>query len=176
MIITSSISVISLVVLFFQDFRSRSIHWSPLIILFIALVVEALFAQGIAEVSGMVLRNNAFLAIQGVILTFYYLVKGRPISSIINVSIGSGDLLLFLITTFCFSILNFVFFYIFTLITSLVVWLLVNRIFSLHENSVPLAGLTSAVLIITIVVDRCSHSFNRFDDSLITSFLCRIVT
>lgn len=173
--LTNIISILMLLVLFFQDFRMRAIHWSPLIILFFTILAEAFHAQGFSEVAGMVLRNTFFLMIQGIVLVLYYLVKGRSVKSIINVSIGSGDILLFLITTFCFSMVNFVIFYILSLILSLVLWLTVTMLFSPTEKSVPLAGLTSATLVLIFVFDRFSFSFDRFDDSLITSLICRIV-
>jgi hypothetical protein len=175
LILITTISIISLIVLLWQDIRTRSIHWAALAVLFIMLFIESIIMNRFQSAVTILLKNSLFLLLQCSILVCYYLLRRKPLKSIINVSIGLGDILMFFILTVAFSLLNFVFFYMIALVFSIVAWSLAQVFLRLRYKSVPLAGLTSACLLAVIVTDISSGKFDRFDDSFLIDFLCRMI-
>ena len=171
----TTISLLPLIVLLLQDIRTRSIHWSVLLILLVALGLDSVVSNGFQTAISMTLNNSLFLLVQGAFLVLYYILREKPLKSIINVSLGAGDILLLFIVTVAFSLFNFIFFYLLSLIFSILVWTLVRFFIKLSDRSVPLAGLISAWLIVVIIADTTFMEIDRYNDSKIIDLICRMI-
>jgi hypothetical protein len=112
--------------------------------------------------------NVSFVGIQLVLLTLYICIKNKRIVNPINSYLGSGDILLFLALTLGFSPLNFLTFYISSILLSLVFFLVWKIITKSKEQEVPLAGILSISLIIVQFVFSSEQLHN---DSSLISFL-----
>ena len=150
-----------------QDFSSRTIHWPLIASSGIFLGINCYIENGPFDSISLVLKNLAFLIVLMSILVGYYVFRQRSTRSIINTSIGSGDLFFFLIMALSFSFLNFMFFYFLGLLFSLTIWLAFRMLINVKDISVPLAGMLSAYMIILLILDILFSGFNRFDDSVI---------
>jgi hypothetical protein len=159
--ISATPATLSLVMIARQDYRSRSVHW----FWFPLLALGGLSLNlGQGHSLGGALANSAwnllFLALQFALLNGYFYLRQRirPASPALSVKlsvklsdkIGAGDIC-FLIAACCaFSPLNFILFYLCSLLFSILAWLsrrLLNRSF---DPSIPLAGLQASFFILVL--------------------------
>ena len=158
-----SISFLSIII--FQDFKQRQISWILIPLLFILLsLISVQETGGIKTSLQLFLVNCVFIFFQLICLTVYFSIKERKLNNIINTYIGIGDVLFFIVLAAAFSPLNFIIFYVFSLILTVVGVLLLKlfKPFSLKE--IPLAGTMSLALIICFIYKYFHHNFNFYDD------------
>jgi NADH:ubiquinone oxidoreductase subunit 6 (subunit J) len=115
--------------------------------------------------------NLIFLLIQLLLLSAYYFLRGKSIKSVLNISIGLGDIILLFILVFAFSKVNFVVFYLTGMIFSLIVWLAIQQFSSQKKDPVPLAGLISFYMILIVFVDIFYGQFERLSDNYLIHLL-----
>jgi Flp pilus assembly protein protease CpaA len=181
---TTFLAVGCLVVIAYQDFMSRSVSWIFFPLLALAGMLhtfgglhswrQSLFYAGC---------NIAFLAIQLVVLMGYFFIRGRMmggagiredegirevwevrgirgirgIRDVIDHQIGLGDILFLVAACFFFSPVNFISFYVYSLLLSLAIallWMLVQR---RAGWSIPLAGLQAVFLLLFFGVGALLH-------------------
>jgi hypothetical protein len=131
-----------LIIIFVQDIRERSVYWvlfPVLLLLFLGL--QLLGGNAWAEIGQKVFINIMFLVIQFLIVTAYFSLKNKRWLNITVGFLGWGDVLFLLTLCFYLSVLNFLFFYITSLILVLVIWLLWQALSNQSNKEVPLAGL-----------------------------------
>jgi Flp pilus assembly protein protease CpaA len=134
---------------FVQDIKERSVYW----FLFPALTMAFLWVgllQGrpFAEVTHTTLINAGFLIFQYLMVSAYFSVKNKKWVNITAGLMGWGDVL-FLLTLCCYlSVLNFLAFYITSLLLVLTIWLIWMLLAKRQNKQVPLAGLQALVLAI----------------------------
>lgn len=155
---TTVLAILCLIMIAWQDMVSRSVQW-----IWFPLLAVAGLLQGYAGVLSpgrlffCVGCNWGFLAVQFAILAVYFLVRGTPLTHVIDEKIGWGDIF-FLIAAGCFfSPLNFVSFYLSGLVVSLLitlVWMGISRSMSWQ---IPLAGLQSAWLLMLLCTGAVGH-------------------
>ena len=132
----------------------------------LAIVLGAIRYNVIQDVMMSVLPaiiNVVFLALQLALLTVYFSIKeGRAINITKNL-IGWGDLLFLVAIAFYFSVLNYILFYVLSLVLTLIVW----KIWTVRRASskeVPLAGLQAMIFLIFAVCDWLSPQLKLTDD------------
>lgn len=129
-----------LLVIAYQDFKYRAIHWltlPPLLILFVWGYSQ--FWASDELLSGLT-TNLGFLFIQWLGITLYYSIKMRRPVQIINQFIGVGDLLFLGVCALAFSPLNFMLFTISGFLMSIIVHVLM-QLKRGGRKTIPLAGL-----------------------------------
>ncbi|MDQ3109901.1 MAG: hypothetical protein M3R17_08395 [Bacteroidota bacterium] len=140
--------IIALVILAWQDFRTRRIAWWLLPVL-AASIFLAGFASNSAKTIGQNFSiNMIFLLIQFLLVWIWFSAKNKRLSRIIDTQIGLGDVLFMICVALAFSPGNFLIFYIGGMILTLISTVLI-KIF--RQNSVmeiPLAGALSVPLIL----------------------------
>jgi hypothetical protein len=158
---TAFLAVGCLVGIAYQDFVSRRVSWIFFPLLAVAGMLhtfeglhswrQSLFYAGC---------NAAFLAIQLTVLMGYFFVRGKMVGGrgirkvrgfrhVIDHQIGLGDILFLVAACFFFSPVNFISFYVYSLLLSLAIamgWMLVKRG---GGWSIPLAGLQAVFLLLS---------------------------
>ncbi len=129
--------VIIFLLVFKQDYKSRLVSW--ILYLLIGITSFTLYLSFVPW--QLVLANSVFnLCFISVLITILYLYsKLIKRQSLINNSIGIGDVFLFYSLCFLFPIMTFTLLFVFSLLFSLLLHSLLKEKYSQH-NSVPLAG------------------------------------
>jgi hypothetical protein len=137
--------LIILLLLFIQDISSRSVYWFLFPVLIICLVIVRVQSQSLTELWQPVLINIGFVTLQLVILTLcFYFKNGRWIN-ITDQLLGMGDVLFLLSIAFYLSVLNYLFFYITSLLIILSFWLVFQSLTAKKSDHIPLAGLQGLI-------------------------------
>lgn len=125
--------------IFFQDCKDRKVYWFlyPLV----GILVFNLQIQSITIYPAMinVLINLLFVSLM--ILVCYLYAKLKLKKSFLNAVLGLGDILFFVFISFSFSFVSFLVLFVFSLLFSLVLHLVLKHRNS--EKTVPLAGYMS---------------------------------
>jgi hypothetical protein len=135
-----------LLIIFVQDIKERSVYWflfPVLLLLFLGL--QLLQGHAFGEMGQSVMVNIGFLVFQFLIVSAYFSVKNKKWTNITVGLLGWGDVLFLLTLCFYLSVLNFLFFYIASLILVLMIWLVWQFLAKERNKQVPLAGLQALV-------------------------------
>jgi hypothetical protein len=161
--ISLTLAIMCLVMIAWEDFAERQVHWSYFPILAGAGGVHAYEELHSMEKLAMYAGCNlAFLMIQFLLLKSYFFIRQTAMVSIIDRKIGWGDILFLLAAAFFFSPLNFIWFYLSSLLFSLLVSLLWSTYRRSALRSIPLAGLQSVFLLLFIgAANYLHHSLVR---------------
>lgn len=159
--------IIGLCIISYEDFRYRAISiW----------VVGLVFLLGIYHAFinlnwewHFLVFNLSFIFVQFWGLSLYFSIKQNKIINITKKYIGTGDLVFFIAISPLFSPLQFCFFFVFSLILILFLFVIFQA-FSKRETTIPLAGLMSVVLIFYLTI-LCIYSISPYDDW----FLMRLI-
>ena len=165
------LTVLLLLVIIVQDFRYREISWVLLPLLFLTFGSKAVLSQSLLEAGIMSLKNLGFLAIQFLALFTFYFIKERKSVSLINYKIGLGDVLFFIAICPAFSLLNFLFYYLIGIFSTLAGYLIFRLFNKSSSSEVPLAGCLSFIMMLFIFLQYLNNNFDMYNDDLITGFL-----
>jgi hypothetical protein len=160
-----------LVVIAWQDFVARRV-WGVCFGLLAAAGVLYM-AAGVESPRRLLVYagcNLGFLIVQFGLLKVYFLVRRRG-GAVIDRMIGWGDILFLLATVFFFSPVNFISFYVYSLLISLLVSLIWMAFRPSVSKAIPLAGLQSLVLLVVIGAGSFLHFPLVGDDWFIHKFL-----
>lgn len=112
---------------------------------------------------GFPLVNSLFLLLQGSVVMLYLLLRYRTLK--IGNYLGAGDVLFWLACLWCFSPLNFLIFFIVSLLGALLLHLLLRRMMSGYEQvAIPLAGYQGLFLILALVLDALVPTWATYND------------
>ena len=156
-----------LLFLFYQDMRYRAIYWVcfPLLLVLIIILqhtdINTLLLQG-----GI---NTGFLLLQLFILSLYFSLKQRRLVNITRQHLGWGDVLFLMMIAFYFSPLNYLVFYISSLLMVLIVILLIRLRTS--ELKIPLAGMQAFIFSAFLLTDWSSAYIDLASDTWILNML-----
>jgi len=155
-----------------QDFKSQSVYWFwfPFLAVAFAGMHWVRFHQ-LADYWQPVTFNLLFVSLQLVVLTIYFSLKNGRVVNITHQLLGWGDILFFLAVAFYLSVLNFVFFYVASLIVVLFCWLLWRLISVKEGHNIPLAGFQSILLIMFLIADWCCFHLDVTDDNWLSHIL-----
>ncbi|MDB5145474.1 MAG: hypothetical protein JWQ66_4187 [Mucilaginibacter sp.] len=163
-----------LLLIFLQDLKARAVYWFLFPLLAVMLVVIR-FQHPVVlpELAQSAMINIGFILVQLIILTLYFSLKSKQWINISNGLLGLGDILFLMSIAFYLSVLNFLFFYISSLIGVLLLWL-IGQAVSLEKNKyIPLAGLQSLIFIVFLTGDWWCWSFNLTDDTWLLNLIAR---
>jgi len=164
-----------LIALVYQDFKSRAISWFLIPLLFIGFVIKGVLSLEFEELATYFGINLliVLLNLTGVIALVS--IKEKKLTNIVDTHLGLGDILFFLVLTVVFSPINFVVFFIgsILLITSLY-----GVVIALKKDSkfpIPLAGAMSLLLIVCLLGDQFCFFFNAYQDvELVNNILLKL--
>lgn len=137
MIVQKIVLLIVLSIVFWQDYTNRLVHWFwyPLV------GVLGFWIQTHYVDLSMILVNSTvnLLLIVTVLSVLWVYSKLILKKRLINEGIGIGDILLFVFLSFCFSIISFFVLFVFSLLFSLLIHLLLKKNYT-NTETIPLAG------------------------------------
>jgi hypothetical protein len=160
------ITLAVLLLIFIQDIRSKSVYWvffPVLTVLFILLHIVQ--HHSFVQTWQLVLINSSFLIIQFLVVSAYFSIKNKRWINITDGLLGWGDILLLLSVAFYLSVLNFLLFYISSLIVSLLIWLLWQIVSKEKNKHIPLAGFQSLIFTVFLAGDWWFKCFDLTNDS-----------
>lgn len=142
------ITLLVLGVIAWEDLRERSIHWWLLPVLAIAMLIPAWTSLSASELYGQMGFNLAFLGLQLAGTLLLLMIKqGRWVNPV-DRSIGTGDLLFFVVLAVALSRANFVLFYLSGLVLCIAAHLMAIRFLPNAQRTVPTAGYMAIYLMV----------------------------
>ncbi len=152
-IIALAFAGIILFAIAYQDLKTRSVSWYLFPLLALsggALTFSELRSPGLLLY--YIAINCGFLVLQYLLLKLWLFLRNGRNTTVIDHSIGKGDLLFLLATCCFFSPVNFILFYMLSLLFSLLLYIFIRRwhFFSGDFKTVPLAGLQAGFLILVL--------------------------
>jgi hypothetical protein len=120
-----------------------------------------------------VLINLAFIVIQLVVLTAYFSLKSGRWVNITARLLGLGDILFLGCMALYLPVLNFLFFYLASLVAVLLFWGIWQRVSVTKNKYIPLAGLQSFMVLVLLAGDWWCCSFNLTDDTWLLNLIAK---
>jgi len=160
--------------IFVQDIKSRAVHWVLFPVLLLLFVAERYLQQTrLAESWQAVLINIGFLLTLLLIVSAYFSFReGRWVNITVQL-LGWGDILFLFSITFYLSVLNFLFFYIGSLILILLGWTVWQLSKKNKDKHIPLAGLQALLLGLFLACDWCWLHLNINTDDWLLKILLK---
>ncbi|MGQ0827052.1 MAG: hypothetical protein ACT4ON_01530 [Bacteroidota bacterium] len=140
--------ILCLTIIVVQDFKQREISWMLIPLTLAGFTYKAMNGDILLK---NVLLNIAFIVIQLLMLTIYMSIKNKKPVNIINTYLGLGDILFFLVICVAFSPINFIAFYLSSMITTLIGVIIYNRFSNKQTKDIPLAGAMATGTIVLMV-------------------------
>ena len=135
------ITLAVLLVIFLQDISSRSVYWILFPLLTGLFIGIRLISQTLNWDAGQsLIINLGFLSLQFLLVSAWFSFKSGKWINITAQLLGWGDVLFLVSIAFYLSVLNFLFFYMISLVGVLVVWLIWQSIAGKTQKHIPLAG------------------------------------
>ncbi|HKJ80518.1 MAG TPA: hypothetical protein VJ954_00740 [Ignavibacteriaceae bacterium] len=158
MLIASILNIVLLSVIVFQDIKTRTINWLLFPALAALFILKGVSTKPVNEYLTECLLNIAFVVTQLLVLFGYYYSRKNSAKHFINSAIGLGDIAFLFVITLAFSNLYFIAFYLIGLILSLLLWLII-RPFVTEKETIPLAGLLAAFMILIFLFELVHGHF-----------------
>jgi len=148
----------------YQDFKYRGIYWWLFPLLLVLFVLEGYLNISFSDTVKAAAANVFFVLLQVLLLSGYISLKMGRLTNIFKGYLGLGDLLFLVSISFCFSFLNYVLFYLASLMLVILLTLLFRKA---KEQKIPLAGYQALLLILLLTVGHFTKGFDlRSDISL----------
>lgn len=155
--------LVLLMCVFVQDMTSRSVYWflfPALTVLFI--ITHILAKQPPTEWLEKSVWSLAFLTLQVVLLWGYFSLKNRRLINIADGMIGWGDILFLISLAFYLSLLNFIVFYLSSLVLILLAALICSLFFPVKK--IPLAGWQALIFALLLAGNHLFFHWNLMND------------
>jgi len=94
-------------------------------------------------------------------------LKEKKITNIIDSHLGLGDVLFFIVLTVAFSPVNFIVFYLGSVLLTSLIYGGIVLITKNQGTLIPLAGAMSLLLIVALIMDETSSSLHFYQDIFI---------
>jgi hypothetical protein len=162
-------STFILLTIAYQDFTSRSVVWVCFPLLALAGMGHSwLDTHSPSTLGAWFSINIGFLLLQFALLKAYFFIKEPARPAFIDSKIGWGDILFLVAACFFFSPLNFIIFYIGSLVFTICVYAALRWIFQRGGTwTVPLAGLQAVFFILFTCISGYYHYSLLNDDWLL---------
>jgi len=156
--------LICLLCIAYQDMRYRAVYWLVFPVLSVLLFYEKQLYIGVNDTLNDSVYGSMFVGFQLFLLWAYFFIKyERPVNILQN-HLGLGDVLFLLSITFYFSPVNFVLFYISSLIITLLYACTELYIFKRKELKIPLAGLQAIYFLLLLVLSVFYRDLKCYSD------------
>mgnify|MGYP000412748801 CR=1 FL=1 len=157
MIIIELLLILLLGILFYQDIKERKVSiWILITGILIGGCIHYLWQQPIVFLLNIGINISFIVVILGVLWGYAKFKLKKKIFDVF----GEGDLLFFVLLAVSLPILSFLMVFVFSLIFSLVIFLLLKKRFT--EKTVPLAGLQSLFLGLVLIANRLFSSIDIY--------------
>lgn len=146
-------------IIFWQDYKDRMVHWFLYpIVGVLGFLIQLFYTDIFLLILNSVINLCFILTVLAILWVYAKLVLKQ---NLVNKGIGIGDVLFFVFLPFCFSIISFFILFVFSLLFSLLIFLIL-KVKNPKMETIPLAGFMSlffgAVYISTFFVN-CNFIF-----------------
>lgn len=157
-----------------QDLKSRSVYWLmfPILVLLL-LILQYQKNHDLLAIWQPALINIGFLALQILLVSAYFSIKNKRLINITDQLLGLGDILFLLSITAYLSVLNFLVFYILSLVIVLFSWLIWESFSQKKGHAIPLAGLQALILIAVLSYDWWVKNLNLTADTWLLNLITK---
>lgn len=156
--------LIVLCTIVYQDFKYRAVYWICFPLLAVLFGVYRIIANGLPGLLTDLLFTGGFLLLQLLILWLYFVIKYRKPVNLTNGYLGWGDILFLLAVCFYLSPVNYIVFYVVSLIVSIFYALVTRLITKKEELTIPLAGIQAFLFVMILIAGMLMH-VNFYEDS-----------
>ncbi|MCJ0743680.1 hypothetical protein [Pedobacter montanisoli] len=132
-----------------QDFKYRAIYVWLFIVSAVLLGVLKYNAAGLANLLSDLKSNMLFLLAQALLISLYFAWKEKRWVNLLKGYFGEGDLLFLVCMAFYFSFMNYVLFYLISILLVLTGSILYKK----HEMKIPLAGGQALCMVLVMLTD-----------------------
>ena len=138
--------LVVLLILFAQDLTGRLVYWVLFPIL-TALFITIRFMrhQPLWEMLQPIGINVVFITLQLLLVSLYFCIKEKRWVNITDSLFNWGDILFLFTVAFYLSVLNFLAFYIGSLLVVITMWQTLQAITKKERKQIPLAGLQALI-------------------------------
>lgn len=138
----------------FQDLKSRSVYafWFPALAAGF-ICYRLLLPHNDEPLFTVIGTNLVFLFLQFLLVSAYFSFKQRQWVNITSGLLGWGDILFLISTAFFLSVINFLLFYVLSLIVVLITWLAWLQLSGTKNRHTPLAGLQAILFAAVLSAD-----------------------
>lgn len=169
MTLIDCVIILFLLIVGFQDFKYRMISWWLIPVLLFLFILKGSSVLTVREQIHYALFNLTFIVFQLLGLTLYYSLKNKKLYNIIDTQLGLGDILFFPILCVAFAPVNFIIFYLGSLVITLLIFF-ISR-FSMQTKEIPLAGSVAMILMISLLADNLQLTWQSYNDGFFINIL-----
>ncbi len=155
--------LVSLTFIVFQDFKQRQISWFLIPLLLAGFITKAMLYKNNILID--FLFNAAFILLQLICLLFYFSIKNKKFTNILDTYLGLGDILFFVVLCTVFSPLNFIAFYLCSMILTLAGVVIYNLLAAKQTQDIPLAGAMASALMVMICIACIAPGMDFYNDT-----------
>lgn len=170
MVLLLSFAVICLCFIGYQDMRYRAVYWMCFPVLAISMLLFKQHKAGWITTLTETSFGLLFFGLQLGVLWLYLSFKNRSFVNITSNYLGLGDILFLLSIAFYLSPVNYVLFYIGSLIIVLVYTLTQRILLEKINPEIPLAGLQALLLSVIIILSLAVPNLKPYTDSWIYGY------
>lgn len=164
--------IVVLLFIIYQDFRFQAVSWIFFLIGFVFNIFVAVKFNSIPNLFFNVSFIALFILFQLSIIYFFSWFKYKKRINIFESVFGFGDLLFLIMIIPLFSPLNFIVYFIASVMFSLLVYSILNLIGIYKKQRIPLAGLQSLFLLI-VIISQIFIKFSLYNDYIILEHIIR---
>jgi hypothetical protein len=166
--------LITLLLIFIQDWKNRAVYWFFFPLLAASLLfLNYLTHTGAEGIWQPTVINIGFLVLQLLPVTVYFSIKEKRPVNITRNLLGLGDILFLWSIAFYLSVLNFLFFYIASLVCVLLFWMLHQLAVSKKDKQIPLAGIQALLFTVLLAIDWCYLHVHLNDDTWLLKLIIK---
>lgn len=173
MIIVQLLTILILFAIFIQDIKSRSVYWFWFPLLITLFLGSDHFMKRISftELWQNAVINLLFVGLQLFLVSAYFAVRNRKWVNITKELLGLGDVLFLVSITFYLSVLNYMFFYLTSLLLIIIFWTAVRIVSKKNNRQIPLAGLQAFILIVFLITQHLSKKIELTSDTWLLHYI-----
>ncbi|SDT67379.1 hypothetical protein SAMN05216490_4787 [Mucilaginibacter mallensis] len=172
MVASEIIVLLVLLTIFLEDTSIREVHMVLFPLLAGALLIAGLkHGAGFQALWESASVNLLFLMLVLLLLTAWFSLKEKRVVNVTLQLLGWGDIWFLVCIALYFSILNYLFFYIASLLAVVVLWSAWRFISKKNNQHIPLAGMQALMLAIYLSCDWWLIHFNAVSDNWLLRFI-----
>ncbi|HAF29430.1 MAG TPA: hypothetical protein DCG75_10325 [Bacteroidales bacterium] len=161
-----------LVFILYQDLRYQAVSWIFFVVGLALTLIISIKENYLTDLIVNSTINFLFILFQLSVIYLFTWIKFKKKKNIFKSVFGLGDLLFLLMIIPLFSPLNFVIFFIASIIFTLFVYTILRSIKIYKKHRIPLAGLQSLFLFI-VLISQIFSKFNLYNDYYILQFIIK---
>jgi Flp pilus assembly protein protease CpaA len=170
MLLLSLFTLVCLGFICYQDMRYRAVYWICFPVLAVSLFLlkqqKAEWEESLTQTA----LGSLFFGIQLLVLWIYFSIKNKRFVNVTLNYLGLGDILFLFAIAFYLSPVNYILFYVGSLVIVLLYTLAQRILQKKASQEIPLAGLQALLLSLLMVLSLVKPSLKPYTDSWIYGF------